>query len=187
MQRFPLVLAMGFVLAGCEEAPETLTFSLSNGDDAGAVEESVSRGSLAPAVGGQRLVIDLDQPVHWIEIEHCIDSQCKPIGHGDYCYFENAEEAWQTAMGEAPGYNFDEALRGQPRIDGTVTYGVQPEHAGWQSEAMPLLEGERYGLNVFVHDGCDDCGDNVLDTTAIGCQYFTIQDGQIVPYEPGRD
>lgn len=184
MQRFPLVLGLALGVMGCEEGPEKLTFSISNGDGS-AVEQS--RGSLRPSVGEQRLVIELDQAVHWIEIEHCTDTLCKPVGHGDYCMFENADYAWQTAMGDEPKGSFPDELRGAPRIAGSVTYGELPEHAGWQSHAQPLVEGERYGLNVYVHEEAVGHDDSWLDTAAIGCQYFTIQDGQIVPYEPGRD
>ncbi len=191
MRTFPLMLGAVLVLSACEDEPDELSFSLSiNGQLAGA--DAVQRSfagepSLAPppATG---LVIDLDQPVHWIEVERCTDSLCKPFAHGDYCFFEYAEIAWETAMGEEPEDAFDDALRGPPLITGSVTYGVQPEQAGWQSQAQPLLEGESYGLNVYVHEGCDDEeGDEWLCTAAIGCQYFKIEAGELVPFEPGRD
>jgi len=184
-----LVVAALAPALGCDEGPERLSFSLrAEGELAGneAVERSLT-GAPIGLPGAQGLVIELDQPVHWIEVERCTDSLCTPFGHGDYCLFEYAEIAWETAMGAEPEGNFDDALRGPPLIAGSVTYGVLPAQAGWQSQALPLVEGESYGLNVYVHEGCDGQDDSWLCTRGVGCQYFKVEAGELVPFEPGRD
>lgn len=172
-------LLLGAVaLVGCvEEPPERIGITLDS------VEQAL--GAKRAVVAPERPTIDvasfgLSRPVHWIEVAKCEPSEARCDVHEElhgYCYFDVSTLAWETAMGANVEGVFDDALRGEPAITGPIVYGELPTNAGWQSEAEPFEEGAVYGINAYVYEACDTEDVSCVHTKAVGCRFFTIQDG----------
>ncbi len=179
-----LVAGLWLFSVACAEEEEVgrVQLTLAVGDSVDA--RSTDIDSLAPPVApslGHGLTISLGQPVHWVEVERCApESTCEPIPDFGYCYFDVAYIEWETAMGENLEGRFDDALRGEPAIAGPIVYGQLPANAGWQSDAVELVEGERYAINAYVYEACDDNNVACVHTKAVGCQFFVIEDGELV-------
>jgi hypothetical protein len=178
-----VVAAIAAVLGGCgEEPPERVTVTLAMGDPSvESRDQALAPPSTQPSVGPSFV---LDRPVHWIEIERCDPeaADCnKTENYRGYCFYDSAVPVWETAMGVNYPDRFDDVLRGEPAITGPIVYGELPAQAGWQSDAVPLVEGERYSINVYVYEECEHPPLGCVHTKAVGCQFFTIQNG--VPVE----
>ena len=168
-----------FSVACAEEEPEQIQLTLDMSGQ-NPVEQGVD--ALAPPTApvlGDALTISFGEPVHWIEVERC-ESECDPTPSHGYCYFGAAILEWETAMGVNYEGKFDDVLRGPPAIEGPIVYGELPANAGWQSDAAALVEGERYAINAYVYEACDDGNVACVHTKAVGCQFFTIENGELV-------
>jgi hypothetical protein len=178
-----LIAGVWLFSMACTEAEDEevgrVPLTLGVADGTAGVRSSAA-GALSPAFG-PGLTIDVGMPVHWIEVERCApESTCEPIPDHGYCYFDVALLEWETAMGENVEGQFDDVLRGEPAIVGPIVYGQLPENAGWQSDAAELVEGERYAINAYVYEACDDGNVACVHTKAVGCQFFTIENGELV-------
>lgn len=142
--------------------------------------------------------VALGRAVHWIEVERCasdeIDCSVRPTFAGQ-CLFDASYMVWETAMGEAPvcpidgtvAGGFDDALRGPPAIVGPITFGELPANAGWQELSEPLVDGEVYAISAYVYEACDDMAADCIHTKAVGCRFFTMENGAMVPLEPNAE
>lgn len=167
-------------LAGCgEPEPERIGIAFNMGEPQGAFsKESVV--APAPVQAPDVSSFGLDRAVHWIEVMRCDaeSANCEErVEVNGNCGYASAFMAWETAMGVNYCDRFDDVLRGEPKITGPIVYGERPENAGWQTKAEPLLEGERYAINVYVYEACDDLDIACVHTKAVGCEFFTISNG----------
>lgn len=168
-------------LVGCaEEEPERVSIAFNVASPGGA---SPKQSVVAPSPELPPLDVSsfaLNRPVHWVEVVRCDaeSADCEErYTHNGYCGFETAFVAWETAMGVNFPDRFDDVLRGEPKIAGPIVYGAQPANAGWQSDAEPLVEGERYAISVYVYESCDQLDLACVHTKAVGCEFFTIEGG----------
>lgn len=176
-----LIVGVALCFVACaEEEPERVLLTLEMGQDGLTHNDTAALAppSTAPSLG-QGLTISFGRPVHWIEVERC-ESDCDPIPFHGYCMFGSAFIDWETAMGVNYEGKFDDVLRGEPEIVGPIVYGELPDNAGWQSDAVPLVEGETYAINAYVYEACDDYDIACVHTKAVGCQFFVIEDGELV-------
>lgn len=177
------MIAVALCLVACaEEEPERVHLTLEMGEVGLGKGADNEASSLAPPTAptlGDELTITLGRPVHWIEVTRC-ETDCDPIPFHGYCMFGSAFVDWETAMGVDYEGKFDDVLRGAPAIAGPITYGELPANAGWQSIAEPLIEGATYAINAYVYEACDTEDDACVHDKAVGCRFFTIQDGQLV-------
>lgn len=176
-----MVVIAAVALAGCgEPEPEriAIAFNVSASEGAFPKESVVAPSPELPPLDVSNFA--LNRPVHWIEVDRCDaeSADCEErYTHNGYCGFASAFVAWETAMGENFPDRFDDVLRGEPKITGPIVYGEQPANAGWQSAAEPLVEGERYAISVYVYESCDQVDVACVHTKAVGCEFFTIEDG----------
>jgi hypothetical protein len=179
MKRASIIGVWLFSVACAEEEPERIQLTLDMGQQM-PTENGVD--ALAPPTApvlGEGLTISFGRPVHWIEVERC-ENECDPIPFRGYCMFGSAFVEWETAMGVDYEGKFDDVLRGEPKITGPIVYGELPANAGWQSDAAPLMEGEIYAINAYVYEACDDGNVSCVHDKAVGCRFFTIENGQLV-------
>jgi len=175
-----LVAAFVVLFVGCaSEDPERIHVRLSMGlEEAGVGDESV--GFAPPTTArGDGLTITLNRPVHWIEVERCVE-ECEPTPFHGYCYYGVSDLVWETAMGVNYAGKFDDVLRGTPEIVGPIVYGELPPNAGWQMDAIDLVEGERYAINVYEYEACDTADQSCVHDAAVGCRFFIIENGALV-------
>ncbi len=129
---------------------------------------------------GFELQIDIDVPVHWVEVSECevVDGDCTPYISSQYRYFDSSTLIWETSMASEEG-SFGSAMVGEPKIAGPIIYGQLPENALFQREAVPLKEGGRYVVNVYQTAACEDSAFACWTTEAAGGVFFEIVNGQL--------